>query len=294
MKRWLAVLLALVMVLSLFTLTACGEKDADKAGEKQEEAGGNGEDKGEADGDEGEKAPAKTTYESVEEAAKKTGELTVADATIKGDMKVSVAGEEMTYSLDLALKATEKEDKPVVGVNVALAMMGEVAEVEGYYEDGYMYLVMNGEGVKVALPMEDIEGAVGSVEKPEDLPEFDLKDLLNKSTITKGADGKSIVKIALELKDVQSTVDALIAEIETMVGSELGAKITAKQFDVELVLVDGYLAGINLKAKVDVDADGEIGTIELNLAVALNNPGQAVTVTPPAGYESFVESELAL
>lgn len=293
MKRWLAVLLALVMVLSLFTLTACGEKDTDKQGEGQEQTDGNG-DAGDAGNAGDEKEPVKTTYETVEEAAKKTGELKAVDATIKGELKAAANGEEMGYTAELAIKGATKEDKPVVGGTLKLAMMGEEVAMEAYYEDGYAYLVMDGQGVKVALPLDELTGATDSLEKPEGLPEFDLKALLNKSTITKGADGKSIVKIALELKDVQATVDALIAEIEKMTESELGAKLTAKQFDVELALVDGYLAGVTLKAQVEADVEGEVGTITLNLDIALNNLGQDVTITPPAGYETFEEAEMGL
>ena len=293
MKKWLAVLLALVMVLSLFTLTACGEKEDDKSDEKQEEVGGKNEDEGNKD-KEPEKEPVKTVYEVVEEAAKKTGELTAVDATIKGELKAAASGEEMGYAADLTFKGVEEDGKPIVGGTLKLTVMDEELSSEVYYNDGYMYLVLDGEGVKMALPLDEITGAVDSIEKPENLPEFDLKALLNKSSLTKGADGKSIVKIALELKDVQDAVDALVAEIEKFSGSELGATLTAKQFDVELALVDGYLAGIALKAQVEANVAGDVGTISLDLDITLNNPGQAVTITPPEGYESFVETEMGL
>lgn len=291
MKKWLAVLLALVMVLSLFTLTACGDK-AEDAGEKQEEKN-DGADQGDAK-DEEDKQPTLSTYETVEAAAEKLSTLKTGDLAFKGSMKVSAAGEEMTYAADAGIKVAGTEDKPVVGANAKLSMMGQEVTVEGYFADGYVYAVVNGEKMKMAVDLAEVENELkNSLEDAEidteALPEFDFKALLNKSTITKDAAGNSVVKVALEVKDAQDYLDKLMKEIAGAAEADGMAKITVKQFDVELALGAGYLSGVSLKAKADVDADGEVGTIELDLDVELKNPGQAVTITPPAGYESFPE-----
>ena len=302
MKRWLAVLLALVMVLSLFTLTACGEKEDDKSDEKQEEAGGK--DEG-ADDKDDEKEPEKAgTADVINGAIRKTKALSGIDAKIVLTLMMGYGDDfgeekaEATQVYNTKIENFASDDAITFSKISASAMTGEDAEMEIYTEDGMIYWMVDGENYKTEIdPRNGDDLYDTSVLLDAALQELPVTVLNEAATDSHADDSTSVKLIDDKLADSLGEIADLIAGMlgdSTM--ETTAVKVSNPSVNVRAG-ANGYLVsyGLCCDLQVSMTCEGvpmDDWNLEVDMEVIFNNPGEAVTVTAPEGYKDFPGIEI--
>ena len=67
----------------------------------------------------------------------------------------------------------------------------------------------------------------------------------------------------------------------------LSANVQIKDAEVSITVKDGYIQSYSIDYDVVVEASGVTMRYGASASVTYNNPGKTVTITPPAGYQSF-------
>ena len=55
----------------------------------------------------------------------------------------------------------------------------------------------------------------------------------------------------------------------------------------KLTVAIGYVTSYDLSFTMEITMEGITSSAEATAAITYENPGQAVTITPPEGYQSF-------
>ena len=326
MKKWLAILLALVMVLSMFMLTACGEK-AEEEEEKQEEKDDKDDEDNEDNEGENEDSSttvpgktdvttvpgptsatttvrtatataivedipmAKTTAEIINGAIRKTNKLDSMDMVINMDMGMKMMGQSIDMEIGYKAKAAGLQSgKPTTRMTMTMAMLGEVQEYDIYADEDNLYMVVDGQGVKMSADQLDSYDATGTAgQTSQELP----ADLLNAAAVKKGADGSCTVAITMSNDMFDDVFDDLINGTSGTVADGANVKsiaITDPAIEVTAG-ADGYLDSYKLKFKMamtmEIEGTSVDADVDYVINIVYNNPGRPVTVTPMAGYQNF-------
>ena len=235
-----------------------------------------------------------TAYQLVSDAVAKTTALDAMDAELKMNMKTTTAGITMDVPVTMSMKATGlKGENPLVSANIVMQMFGQDVAVEVYREDDDFYIVMEGEGMEMKAGEDTEEYDVSSnfMDVIKALPEDVLKDV----EIVKNADGTKTVAVAIS--------DAVFAEIykelvdstkESAGGADADVVVSVSGAKVEITVdkngyISSYKTTFTMEMALSVMGQEIKTTTEADIAVTYKNPGAAVTVTPPEGYQNFPE-----
>lgn len=263
MKKFLALMLALILVCCSFVLVSCDEEENDKDKDDVTEA------EVEATNAEGEieKLNGKTAQELYELAYEKMENATNYTVTSSQDITVIVDGQE--------IKQTQTVLQEVNGDNFHSKTSGvENAEQESWYVDGVLYTSAYGKNVKATMTMEQYyEEYLGSGEEESKL--FNIPE-------------SWFVDITFEKEDdkyyIVFTVSA--EKYEELIGT---AGISAN--------IDG-----DVKYRVYFDKDGNLESMKVDMSMTVNgtpasvssvsifsNVGTTAAITAPEGADSFVD-----
>lgn len=235
-----------------------------------------------------------TAYQLVSDAVAKTNGLDAVDAEMKMNMKTVTSGITMDVPVTMSMKATGlKGENPIVSANMVMPILGEEMPIEVYNEGDDFYIVMAGEGMKMKAGEYTEEYDVSSdfMDVIKALPEDVLKDV----EIVKNSDGTKTVSVAIS--------DAVFAEVykdlldstkESAGGADLGADVSVSGAKVEITVnkdgyVSSYKTSFTMEMTISVLGQEIKTTTEADIAVTYKNPGAAVTITPPEGYQNFPE-----
>lgn len=261
MKRFLAILMAVVLLCGTCLLTACGVsvgKDDDKKDEPVD------------------------LYTVVKEATEKTLAATSYEAKSVCVLDTEMFDMQMKTTAEMTFLCNGKE----VGVEgksiLEMADSKTETPVKFYYDGEYLYMTMLGEGYKIAATDEDFAEEVGNSSAyiavlPEKLFEG----------VTGTADH-------IELTVDDATMKNLYSEaIGEVIGEEMDdlSNITIKDGKITLSVKDGYLATFNVAYTCEI-AMGEEDTVTYACSQTTEFVRYGdVTVTPMEGYEDFEEMD---
>ena len=265
MKRFLALLMAMVLLCGTCLLTACGVS----VGKDD-------------NGDDGKKDEPVDLYTVVKEATEKTLAATSYEAKSVCVLDTEMFGTKMNTTSDLVFTCNGKE----VGVDgkSVVEMMGSKTETpcRFYYNGEYLYMTMLGEGYKMLLTDEEFKSQAGHpgeyiVVLPEALFEG----------VTGTADN-------VELTVDDATMKSLYGKaIGDHIGEEIDdlSNITIKDGKITLSVKDGYLAAFNVAYTCEITmGEEDTVTYACSQATTFTKYGD-VTVTPMEGYEDFEEMD---
>lgn len=258
MKRIVSLILTLCMILGCGVLSACSNQSA---------------------------------YDVVNSAMEKTSALDSMDATVKMTMDIKVGDETINMPINYKIKAAGLQ-----GENPKLRMeMTTTASIAGstnnitmdiYTADGWTYIASNGSGYK--MKQDAMDGQMGAdmstdlIMQP--LPEALLKDC----KLKKNNDGSESVRITIAGNVFTALFKDMIDSMNSYIGTE-AVNLTISDSAVTVTVKDGYISVYALEFSMNMEVSGTAANATVSASAQYNNPGKAVTVTPPEGYENFPE-----
>lgn len=287
MKRFLAFLMVLALLMSLCLLTACGDGDdkkddkkestsetGDKDGGDGDKDGNDGDKDGDGDNDSGDNKA--DLYTIVKNAMDKTNAATSTEAKMTYTLAQDLMGMKSESSAELTMQVNGSE----IGITGTVAAEGTEIPCEYYYDGEYLYMSMYGEGYKMAASLEEFEQqAGGTSEFLVDLP----KELFDNAS----GDAGNLVLTLDEAAAESLFHDAIAEVVADVVGDDL-SQTTTKDAKITLSVKDGYLAKFRLEFTTEIVAGSDKVTYDYDVALEFIKYS-GVTVTPMEGYENFYE-----
>lgn len=263
MKKFTAVALVLVMLVSLFALTSC----------------------------EGKKL---TAYALISDAVAKTNTLDSFEADMEIKMGVETMGVSMDVPMQYNVKAAGlKGDNPVTFSTVSMTMMGMTIKTEAYTEDEWCYITVFGQNMKMKTGenTEEYDGYADIESVVKALPE----DILSDVEITENGDGTKTVSVVVSDEKFAEIYKSFVDEMcSSAAEGEEVSEVSVTNAKVTITVDEnGYVSVYGISFDMNITAESEGMSLEMKASVDMNiafkNPGTAVTVTPPTGYQDFEE-----
>ena len=147
---------------------------------------------------------------------------------------------------------------------------------------GWAYVTMDGENYKVSL--EDATGAlpIGADSATNMITQFP-EDLFEGAVIEKNDDGSKSVTLVITAEQYAE----LFGEAMDSLSGSLGGAVSVKDVTLEITVKGGYVVEYDIEFDMDMNIEGMTVSASMDMDIDYINPGKAVKVTPPAGYENF-------
>jgi hypothetical protein len=241
-----------------------------------------------------------TPYSLVNNAVEKTGSLDSFDATMDIGIDMNMLGISMEIPLIMDMQASGlKSDTPKWAMNINLNMFGSEIDMDVYNEGDWYYISAFGEGLKITsdnMPLTSFDAVnnIASTVKPLS------EDMIPEGTkITENNSGKTVKFAVSEEKVVEYYGDLLSLINSSATENSEFSDISIKNPEIEITVdKNGYISIYRLKYDMIMEMDAQelgLGNLEITASadctVTYHNPGEAVTVTLPDGYENFAEVE---
>ena len=125
----------------------------------------------------------------------------------------------------------------------------------------------------------------------KELPE----DILSDVEITENSDGTKTVSVAVSDEKFAEIYKSFVDEMSASAaeGEEVSEVSVTNAKVTVTVDKNGYISVYGISFDMNLKAESEGMSLEMKASVDMNiafkNPGTAVTITPPAGYQDFEE-----
>ena len=232
-----------------------------------------------------------TPYQLVSAALEKTNTLNDMDAVMEMSITAEANGQSLTIPMTLTVKASQMQSdnpKMLMGLSMKMDIAGFSTDIsmDIYFADGWAYVGTGGSGYKVnASDMQDRLGSNISTDMVmQTLPE----ELLNKSEIKKNPDGSQTVSASIDGETFSTLYKELIDTMNSATDTDVSG-LTVSDAVVTVTVKDGYISVYDMDFTMNIDVSGTTVKSTATASVTYNDPGKAVTVTPPAGYLDFSE-----
>ena len=259
MKKLTAFFLALVLVCSLVALTSCAPE---------------------------------TAAQLMADSYDKLENLDSLEAEMSVDMNISSNGVSIEMPMQYYIKAASLKTDPIFSADVSLTMMGETMNMDLYMGGGYIYASVLGQNMKIPVDSEDADD-YNALNELTGLTKELPAEQLAEAEIVQNEDGSRKFTIQID----QATFDQLykdFAESITESAAGLGVSFDVSVSDAEVTVTvnsEGYISVYRMSCNMTLteETSGTATEVALDTTVTFKNPGAAVTVTPPAGYQDYPE-----
>lgn len=250
MKRITSVVLAVCMLLSVMVLASCSE----------------------------------TPASLVNGAMAKMATLTSVEAKMDAEIKMSMMGIDMTMPIDMHIIMDDvKSEKPVGSVKAEMSFMGESVAMDMYMDGtGWAYMTVAGESYKVNAAEAAGELPLSSDSVTDMIAQFP-EDLFEGAVIEKNDDGSKSVELVITAEQYAQMFGEALDGLST----SMGGAVAVKDVTMEITVKGGYVVEYDIEFDMDMKVQGMDVSATMDMDIDYINPGKAVTVTPPAGYENF-------
>ena len=212
------------------------------------------------------------------------------DMDISMELKYGEGNEtKQTISATFDLKAKNvSSENPTVWIKLEANAMGEKQKGEMYIEDKISYVNENGEKYKQPVDESNKDDAFEDVDI-EKLTKL-IKDSLEDAKVEKNDDGDAVITVKISGKKFMEVIaEATDEDFDEL--EEAGINLDTDNFKLKFTVdEDNYLTKIEgtfgMKMTNPEEDDQEIN-ISIKIKAEINNPGEAVEITPPAGYKNY-------
>ena len=214
-------------------------------------------------------------------AGKKLSEADSYSATMNMDMAMDVAGQSMNVDTKGNIKQVGSGDDMELETDMTTDAMGISSETKAYYKDGYYFMEVEGQKMKVKMDAAEALSQMNSstVEIPEDA----VKD----SSVTDKDGGK---EVSLTL-DGQKLMDEASDMLGSMSGYDSGANdMKVGDFDVTAFIDgDGNLKSTTMKFNITMTIQGQETSVDATMEMTIDQVG-GVTIDFPSDLDSYKET----
>lgn len=280
MKKITALFLALIMILSAFTLVACDQ--GTEAPKDDNTPGTSGGDSTPGTSD--------SLYAIVSAAIDKTLKANSYDADLETAVKTDLMGYKTENSMTHNMKATGLDtDKPTSGVDGQAIIDGYAMDQVFYYDGEWKYFdITEDGGYKSRYTFDEFASDVCA---PQtflfELPEA----LFDGIQGTNNNDGSLSVTLTVDEATMETIYkDAITTIVYDVVGNDLNQVVT-KDASITLTVADGYIRSYSVAFTCAITAGSDWVTFETSMSVDFISCDQDVTITAPANLENFYEMD---
>ena len=221
---------------------------------------------------------------TVDKALEKTAELESYAAQM--NMKITMTGAGITTTIPMTIKMKvedAKSESPKVEADMSMEMFGETLEVKYYISGDWAYFVADDNNYKMKLDDAGVDSDY-SEDMMKKLPEDLLKDV----KVVKNDDKSKIVTVAIPDETFNEMFDDLLDTMTDSMGVN-ATGLTISDAVVQIIVKDGYVQTYGVDFSMAMTVEGVSFTATAECEMVYENPGEAVTVTLPTGYENFRE-----
>lgn len=256
-RKILSVLLALCVVLMCISLTACKKESA---------------------------------YTVIGSAVEKTQSLDSMEAEMKIEMNMVTDGMTMSIPITADMKATAlQSSSPKISSVISTSMLGQDIIMSLYQEGDWAYVVID--DMKYKTNIKETESEYDYSDDMNDMLKTLPEELLKDVEVTANEDGSMTVTVSIPDEKFSEIYEDFLEGLDTTTGAE-GADIKISNAVVTITVAEDYISVYDMKFNMDTEIEGVTAATEVKATITYRNVGAEVTVTPPAGYESFEELSL--
>lgn len=231
----------------------------------------------------------KSAEEILNEASAKSSAMTEMDMTMDMDFTMAQGDQSMEMILTMDMKGSSLDTEAMIysadsNVNVTVGEVNQTIDSSTYFKDGYIYTDTLGQKIKypmdLAAMMETVKGAnLASGIQADDMLELSAKKDGDNQIITFVADP---VKLSNTMQEAMGLMQGQLGPAGDM---EIDLTKTEGTF---VVNKDGDFTNMDMIMEYEITLMGTSISLEGDLALVINNPGQPVEVIIP-DTEGFQE-----
>ncbi|MCL2337062.1 MAG: hypothetical protein FWC60_06545 [Firmicutes bacterium] len=259
MKKKLLVV-GLVAIIALL-VSACGGKSATPTGGAPETS--------------------KSAYQLFSEASKTLQDAKSSSMDMDVKMDIDAAGQKETVGITGNVKqANFSTDKPEMEISMDMSMGGQtIQNIKAFYTDGYYYMDMMGQKVKMAMPVEDVL-------KQSNTAVLDLDESMIKD---QKVDGK-VLSFTLTKDAMAKLLGDNVSNMMAQLGSEKPPEFS--DVIVTATLDDkNQISNINMKFSANMTVQGQSAKFVYDMTLKVVQVDN-VTITLPTDLSAYQESKL--
>ena len=268
MKKILSVLLVICIACSALFMVSCGNEN------------------GNVDNSVSAKDLVKNAVEKTENADAVSGKMSL-------KMSMSIMGMSMEVPMDMDIKILDAQSEfPKAYIDLSMSMLGTDMDMSIYTENGWGYYEYNGASYKAYIGDEGDEYTSMANNLVEALPD----NILEGKKVIKNSDGTKSVTVELSKEEFGNIYADFVKE---MYSSLMGTVTDIEDLEIDDIVLtytvapSGYLSKYEMSFKMGVNVEGlsTTMTVDSSMDYIEFDPAK-ITITPPAGYQDFVETEL--
>lgn len=218
-----------------------------------------------------------------EDAVKKTADLKDMDGTTTMKMVMSQGDETMDISMNMDIKMTgiNTEDMKYL-CDSKMSMLGMDLDMKMFYTDGYYYIESLGQ--KMKYPM-DYSAVLDKVNEST-MQTTDLSKYMKEIKATQEGDN-TIVTFQLDGEKMKEYIKDIMSDFGNGIDSSLYSGIEG---NVETTInKDGYFSAVKMSLVLDMNIEGQVMKMNMDVDMVYNNPGKAVKAIELPDLEGYTE-----
>ncbi len=268
-KKLFSLLLALCLVFTGCFLASCDKENAD-------------------DDDNDVSSEVNETVALFSKAYKNTEALDSLETTL--DMNISMTMNGQTFDIPMIVDMKIKDASsanPTMFADYSISMPGQSMVMQVYMADGWIYMLQAGTGYKVNAEVagDDYDFSQDREDIMKSIPDKFFKDV----EPVQNADGSQTITLDLSGEDFADLYKEVVDSVKETSAVDDSYDISLKDAKIVVTVKDDYISVYKLSFKMDMTIDSQAVSTDVNMSATYKNRGDAVSITPPAGYESFMD-----
>ncbi len=214
-------------------------------------------------------------------------EVEYVDMSTSTDMTMSMpsAGVDMEVTMDMEIKGDYSDKENIkFQADTKMSMMGMDIEMDTFYVDGYQYMEMMGQKMKVATPIDEYMSTINAqhhIILAEEMKEFSMEEVDDNYVFTYVANEEKLQEMVSDVMDTMGTGMTAedMGEVDITVNSMSGsATITA----------EGEILAQTIDMDIDMTVEGETVGLVMTMESTINSINQPLEITIP-NTDDYVE-----
>jgi len=229
-----------------------------------------------------------TAEEVLAKATEKQQAMKSIDASMKMDISMEAAGQNVDYDADIAMKAANMNEEGMqMSMQTNMDILGQQMSMNTYYTDGCYYMDSMGEKMKMSMDIAEVTNTLKQNSAFTEIPADAYKSLE-----VEEKDGGRVLTYTADGSRLTEMIDSLM-------GSVMGSMGEMDDMDIGLGDVSGTITldkdfnvtAQTMKMDMTMTVEGMDVSASMDMDMTVNNPGQEVTVELPDDLDSYEEME---